>query len=88
MTETQQLEYELLKAHANSLAEALADAAGYLASVRIDRKCHDTHGEFYAAQTMEWAEGALEYAKKANALLGIHDGIGLANDRNQPTPRL
>jgi len=54
------------------LAAALADAAGYLASVRTDRRVL-ADGTQFALQTLEWADGAKEYAEKANALLEEHD---------------
>ena len=47
------------------LVEELAKAAGYLASVRTDRKKTDTDGNVWALQTMDWAEGAVEYAASA-----------------------
>ena len=52
-----------LEAHAQTLAEILAECAGYLASVRTDRQVTH-HEELYALQTVEWAEGAVEIAEK------------------------
>lgn len=62
------------------LADTLIKAAGYLASVRTDRKKTDTDGNVWALQTMEWAEGALEYAEAANAALETYDAAGLPNE--------
>lgn len=62
-----------LKEHADKLAAALADAAGYLSSVRTDRKLKDQFGEVYLGQTEDWAAGAKEIAERANALLEEHD---------------
>ena len=55
------------------LANELAKAAGYLASARTDRKKTDADGTVWALQTMDWAEGALDYAASANAVLELHD---------------
>lgn len=63
-----------LEAHAQTLAEILAECAGYLASVRTDRQIVH-HEELFALQTVEWAEGAVEIAEKANAALEAHDDI-------------
>lgn len=68
---------KMLREHTKKLAAALADAAGYLSSVRTDRKIRDQHGEIYAAQTQEWADGAKEFAETANALLEEHDNLNL-----------
>lgn len=46
----------------------LAECAGYLASARTDLK-RTIAGDVFALQRMEWAEGAKEFAAKANALL-------------------
>jgi len=61
------------------LVDALVKAAGYLASVRTDRKLI-RDGDEYALQTMDWANGALEYAEAANAALETYDAAGLPND--------
>lgn len=77
----QQLERERNEArrHADKLAAALADAAGYLASVRTDRRYKDpTDGTVYCGQTRDWADGAKQYAEKANALLEAHDEFNLS----------
>jgi hypothetical protein len=60
------------------LVDALVKAAGYLASVRTDRKLI-RDGDEYALQTMDWANGALEYAEAANAALETYDAAGLPN---------
>ena len=61
------------------LVDLLAKSAGYLASVRTDRKKTDTDGNVWALQTMEWAEGAIEYAEEANAALEAYDEAESAN---------
>ena len=61
------------------LVDALVKAAGYLASVRTDRKLI-RDGDEYALQTMDWAKGALEYAEAANAALETHAAAESAND--------
>lgn len=66
-----------LRAHAKALAGSLAEAAGYLATVRTDRRCKDQFGEVFAGQTFDWAAGAEEIATKANALLEAHDALHL-----------
>jgi hypothetical protein len=75
----------LLERENKMLADALVKAAGYLASVRTDRKKTDTDGNVWALQTMEWAEGALEYAEAANAALETYDAAGLPNESSSPT---
>ena len=75
---------EELRKHSDALAAALAEAAGYLASVRTDRKSYIA-GEPYALQTLDWADGAIEYAEKANALLEKHDSLSVANANRQTT---
>lgn len=73
--------------HADKLAAQLAECAGYLASVRLDRQI--THHEnLYALQTVEWAEGAAEIAEKANAALEAHDDLRAlqANVKDQRRP--
>ena len=69
----------LLERENKMLADALVKAAGYLASVRTDRKLI-RDGDEYALQTMDWANGALEYAEAANAALETYDAAGLPND--------
>lgn len=70
-------ENETLRAKMEEMATELANCAGYIASVRTDRQI-TWHEELYALQTMEWAEGAVEIAEKANAVLEAHDAF-LAN---------
>jgi hypothetical protein len=60
------------------LVNLLAKSAGYLASVRTDRKLI-RDGNEYALQTMDWANGALEYAEAANAALETYDAAESAN---------
>ena len=67
------------------LVKELAKAAGYLASVRTDRKKTDTDGNVWALQTMDWAEGAVEYAASANAALELHDDAKPSNDPSSAT---
>ena len=68
------LERELAteRARLKEMAAELAHCAGYIASVRTDRQI-TWHEELYALQTVEWAEGAVEIAEKANAVLEAHD---------------
>lgn len=66
-----------LLAHCRKLAETLSEVAGYLAATRTDRGHVDDDGEVWALQTMDYAEGAAEYAAKANALLEEHDALML-----------
>jgi nicotinamide riboside kinase len=68
---------KMLREHSKKLAAALADATGYLASVRTDRKIRDQFGNVYVGQTPEWAEGAKEFSTKANELLEAHDALNL-----------
>lgn len=72
----EQQERDALREHAKKLAAALADATGYLASVRTDRR-HEQAGETFVLQTLEWAEGAEQFAAKANELLEKHDEFHL-----------
>jgi hypothetical protein len=67
-----QLTLQQLETENKMLVDALIKAAGYLASVRTDRKLI-RDGDEYALQTMEWANGALEYAETANAALDAYD---------------
>lgn len=60
------------RARLKEMAAELAHCAGYIASVRTDRQI-TWHEELYALQTVEWAEGAVEIAEKANAVLEAHD---------------
>lgn len=60
------------RARLEEMAAELAHCAGYIASVRTDRQI-TWHEELYALQTVEWAEGAVEIAEKANAVLEAHD---------------
>ena len=60
------------RTRADTLATQLAECAGYIASVRTDRQI-TRDGDVYALQTLEWAEGALEIAEKANAVLEAWD---------------
>lgn len=68
------LERELAteRARLKEMAAELAHCAGYIASVRTDRQI-TWHEELYALQTVEWVEGAVEIAEKANAVLEAHD---------------
>lgn len=70
----EEAESELAKARARlkEMAAYFAYCAGYIASVRTDRQI-TWHEELYALQTAEWAEGAVEIAEKANAVLEAHD---------------
>ena len=69
------------------LLDALVKAAGYLASVRTDRKLI-RDGDEYALQTMDWANGALEYAEAANAALETYDAAESANvEASEPPTR-
>lgn len=54
------------------LAIELAKCAGYIASVDADRQILHRE-EMWALQTVEWAEGALEIAEHANAVLEQYD---------------
>lgn len=65
-------EREAAKRLASQLAAQLAECAGYIASVRTDRQI-TRDGDIYALQTLEWAEGAVEIAEKANAALESYD---------------
>ena len=71
---TLRLDAELAKERARlkEMAAELAHCAGYIASVRTDRQI-TWHEELYALQTVVWAEGAVEIAEKANAVLESHD---------------
>lgn len=71
------------ESHARKLAAALADAAGYLASVRTDRILR-TDGDKFALQTLDWAEGAKEYADSANEILDEHDALVSQNAQSHP----
>lgn len=76
-----QLEQErnAARRHADKLAAALADAAGYLASVRTDRRYEDPQdGAVYCGQTRDWADGAKQFADTANELLAAHDEFNLS----------
>ena len=68
---------KIMREHAKKLAAALADAAGYLASIRTDRKFRDQHGEVLLGQTKDWASAAKDFAATANALLEEHDNLNL-----------
>lgn len=57
---------------AQQLASQLAECAGYIASVRTDCRAR-IDGEFFALQTLDWAQGAKEIAARANALLEQYD---------------
>jgi hypothetical protein len=74
---------ERLERENKTLADALVKAAGYLASVRTDRKLI-RDGDEYALQTMDWANGALEYAEAANAALETYDAAESANAGAMP----
>ncbi len=78
-------ENERLREKLDEMAAELANCAGYIASVRTDRQI-TWHEELYALQTVEWAEGAVEIAEKANAVLEAHDS-DLANDLDETRPR-
>ena len=65
-------ENETLREKLEEMAAELAHCAGYIASVRTDWQI-TWHEELYALQTVEWAEGAIEIAEKANAVLEAHD---------------
>ena len=67
-----QAELATERARLKEMAAELAHCAGYIASVRTDRQI-TWHEELYALQTVEWAEGAVEIAEKANAVLEAHD---------------
>ena len=67
-----QAELAAERARLKEMAAELAHCAGYIASVRTDRQI-TWHEELYALQTVEWAEGAVEIAEKANAVLEAHD---------------
>ena len=75
-------ENETLREKLEEMAAELALCAGYIASVRTDRQI-TWHEELYALQTVEWAEGAVEIAEKANAVLEAHDAF-LANTGDVP----
>jgi hypothetical protein len=66
-----------LEQTAAKMAGALADAAGYLASVRTDRLVK-AEGEVWTCQTRDWAEGAKEFAEKGNAILEEYDDLRAA----------
>jgi ferredoxin-NADP reductase len=76
-----QLEQErnAARRHADKLATMLADATGYLASVRTDRRYKDPHdGVVYCGQTRDWADGSRQLAERANAMLEAHDEFNLS----------
>jgi hypothetical protein len=73
-----------IEKHTLTLAECLADIAGYLASVRLDRK-KDIDGELYILQTMDWGLGAKEFSEKAHALLKTHDELFSGNFKANST---
>lgn len=75
-----QLERERNEArrHADKLAAVLADAAGYLATVRTDRRYKDEFGHVYCGQTRDWADGARQLSDRANAMLEAHDEFNLS----------
>ena len=52
----------------HKIVTSLAECIGYLNSVRTDRKM-EVKGNTFVLQTMEWAEGAQEFAANANAVL-------------------
>lgn len=58
-----------------ALAAALAECAGYIASVRTDRRVRDTDGQVYCGQTRDWCSGAKDIAERANKLLEEHDNF-------------
>lgn len=62
------------------LVDCLSECAGYIASVRTDRLIKGADGDHYAAQTVEWAEGAKDIADRANAVLEQYDEGTLGND--------
>lgn len=66
-------QFNALTEFADRLAASLADAAGYLGSVRTDRTFVSADGETFALQTQEWAAGAAQYAETALPLLDEHD---------------
>lgn len=72
-----------LREESASLAAQLAECAGYIASVRTDRQL-TRDGDVYALQTLDWAEGALGIAEKANAALEAYDEA-LAETKGTPT---
>lgn len=47
------------------LEESLANVAGYLASVRTDRRV-ERDGDVFVLQTLEWAEVAAQFAEDVN----------------------
>ena len=73
------------KRHSEKLAKTLADVAGYLASVRLDRR-KVVYGDEFTLQTVDWAEGAMELAEKANGALDTHDELISQNNHLQLSP--
>lgn len=62
--------------HSKALANQLAECAGYIASVRVDRRYKDPlDGTIYCGQTRDWAAGAKDISDRANQLLEKHDEI-------------
>lgn len=55
------------------ILSALAKSAGYLNSVRSDRRCKDQFGDVFAGQTFDWAEGAKELAAEVTAIFEAWD---------------
>lgn len=64
----QRLNFDDSEALQTEAVGLLAECAGYLASARTDLK-RTIAGDVFALQRMEWAEGAKEFAAKANVLL-------------------
>lgn len=69
-----------LKVRTRVLEQELANCAGYIASVRTDRRCN-VDGEIYALQTLEWAEGGIKIAEEINEFL---ESIDAARKEAQP----
>lgn len=73
-------ECQRLERQVTLLVDRLSECAGYLASVRTDRKIRDQFGDVFAGQTLEWAEGAAPIAAQANEVLEAYDAGTLGNE--------
>lgn len=58
-----------VKTDVMQLVAELSRCAGYLETVRKDRRLKDSTSEVFVGQTADWADGCLEYAAHANKIL-------------------